>query len=178
MDHPPGHQPLTFDQRPREDPLVGWRYWQLVPGAAVLRSVSQRRFQWVPGQALRASCVAGGHASPAERCNCGIYAAPDLDTLRARSMCLAPEAVVVGQVALWGTVASDDTGHRGEYAYPKMLLVVEETVPDTSISAVMDGLAAYGVSVGTTSLHQAVGDVSAATMAFQAMSLRTAARPD
>ncbi len=174
MDHPPGQQPLTFEHWPIEDPLVGWRYWQLVACAPVLRSVSHRRFQWLPGQPLRASCVAGGHASPAERCNCGIYAASDLDTLRARSMCLAPEAVVVGQVALWGTVASDEASHRGEYAYPKMLLVVGETVPESSMTAVMEGLEAYGVAVGTTSLHQAVGDVSAATMAFQAMSMRTA----
>ena len=174
MGHPAGHQPLTFDSRPRDHPVIGWRYWQLVPEAGLLRSVSQRRFQWVPGRALRASCIAGGHASPAERCNCGIYAAPDLDTLRGRSMCLAPEALVVGEVALWGRVASDGTSHRGEYAYPRTLLVVGETVPNGSRPAVSDALAAYGVPVGTMPLQQAVSDVSAATMAFQAMSLRTA----
>lgn len=151
---------------------MGWRYWQLVPDRRVLCSVAQRRFLWLPGQALRASCVAGGHVSPAEDCNCGIYAARDLATLRTTRMCLGPEALVVGEVALWGTVVSDGASRRGEYAYPKTLMLVGETVPEESTPEVMDALGAYGVPVTTASLHDVVGDVSAAAMAFQSMSLR------
>lgn len=150
--------------------LVGWRYWQCTGDGSVLRSVSHRRFHWEPGRPLRAWCVAGGHRSPAEGCNCGIYAAPDRQTLRERGMCLAPEALVVGEVGLWGRVMLDEEGYRGELAYPKSLLVVEDTVPDEARGALMAALAAYGVPLGTTTLAEAVNDVSAATLAFQAMS--------
>ena len=171
MGHPTRRQPLISHRR-REDPLVGWRYWHLAPDGPVLRSVAQRRFQWLPGRALRASCISGGHVSPAEACNCGIYAARDLEALRATRMCLGPAPLVVGEVALWGRVASDETSHRGEYAYPRTLMVVGETAPEASRSAVVEALVPYGVPVSVASLHEVVGDVSAATMAFQAMSLR------
>ncbi len=151
---------------------MGWRYWHLLLDRGLLRSVSQRRFLWLPGQALRASCITGGHASPAEACNCGIYAAQDLATLRTTRMCLAPEPLVVGEVALWGTVVSDGASQRGEYAYPKTLMLVGETAEESSTPAILEALSAYGVAVTTTSLHEVVGDVSAATLAFQAMSLR------
>ncbi|MDP8992895.1 MAG: hypothetical protein M3N31_07595 [Actinomycetota bacterium] len=160
----------AVQHRPADDPVVGWRYWQLAEGQR-LRSVSHRRFEWPPGRPLRATCAAGGHPAPAERCNCGIYAALDLATLRERGMCLVPEALVVGEVALWGRVASDGDGHRGEYAYPKTVLLVDGTLPDGDRPAVMGDLAAYGVPVGSTSLDEAVGEVSAGVLAHQAMSL-------
>ncbi len=93
-------------------------------------------------------------------------------------MCLAPEPLVVGEVALWGRVESDETSHRGEYAYPNTLMLVSETAPEASTPAVMDALVAYGVPVSITHLQEAVGDVSAATLAFQAMSLRAGRSPD
>jgi hypothetical protein len=156
-------------------PAVGWRYWQVVPDAGVLRSVSQRRFQWKPGRPLRAWCVTGGHAAPARACDCGVYAATDLQTLKAHGLCLAPERLVVGTVDLWGRVVDDGDGVRGEFAYPSRLLLVEGIGPGDR-SSVMDCLAAYGVPVGTIPLEDAVGDVSAATLAFQAMSRRTEER--
>ena len=164
-----GTDSLAHDQA-----VVGWRYWQLSTHGPVLRSVSHRRFEWAPGRPLRAWCTAGGHAAPAERCNCGIYAARDLDTLRGRGMCLAPGGLVVGEVALWGRVASHEDGYRGELAYPRWLALVEDTVPQGSRAEVLEALAAYGVPVGTMPLAKAVGEVSAAVLAHLTMSMGNA----
>ena len=79
-----------------------------------LRSVSQRRFLWPVERPLRAVCTGGGHPAPAGGCNCGIYGARDLETLRVHGLCLSPDPLVVGEVALWGRVISDERGHRAE----------------------------------------------------------------
>lgn len=148
---------------------MGWRYWLLVAGGR-LGSVSLRRFHWEPGQPFRASCMTGGHRAPAEDCDCGVYAALDLATLREHGLCLSPGGLLVGEVALWGNVIQSDEGCRGEYAYPRALSLMEETVPEGSRPAVLNALAAYQVPVGTTSLEDAVGELSGAVLAFQTMS--------
>lgn len=164
--------------QPAGDPLVGWRYWQLVTGGRRLRSVSLRRFVWEPGRPLRASCMTGRHRAPAEGCDCGIYAAPDLGALREHGLCLSPGGLVMGQVSLWGTVVADETGgYRGEYASPRTLSLVEETVPEESRPFALEALAAYEVPVGTTRLDEAVGELSGVVLANQVMSLRTSATP-
>lgn len=160
-------------------PFIAWRYWQVPPGPAVLRSVTQKHCRWLPGQRLRALCVGVGHDAPAEGCACGIYGSADLGSLRDHGLCLVPEmALVVGQVGLWGTVLPDGHGYRAQYAYPRQLAVVRGSASDDVAAAVVEGLGAYGVPVGTTTLDQAVGDVSAAVLAFQAMSATTRAGAD
>jgi hypothetical protein len=166
------------ETRPAGDPLVGWRYWQLATGGRLLRSVSLRRFVWEPRQPLRASCMTGRHPAPTEDCDCGIYAAPDLDTLREHGLCLAPGGLVLGEVSLWGAVVAAEDGYRGEYAYPSRLSLVERTVPERARTDTLDALAAYQVPVGSTSLEEAVGELSRAVLAFQALSLGTGAAPD
>jgi hypothetical protein len=156
--------------RPAADPVTGWRYWQLRPGTTVLRSVTHKGFAWTPGRPLRATCRGGGHPAPAEGCSCGIYGSADLASLREHGVCLVPGALVVGRVALWGKVVADEHGYRGEYAYPATLLVVGETVPAGSRPGVLEGLAAYGVTVGDTGAEEAVGGISRTILAFQAMS--------
>ncbi len=168
--------------RPRSDPVVGWRYWQLavVGGKVRLRSVTQRRFEWPPGGVMRAGCLGAGHRAPDARCDCGLYGARDLDALREHGLCLAPEALVVGRVALWGLVLPDITGSlperssgwRAEYAEPAALSVVRELVLDEELPAVLSGLEAYGVPVDTMALADAVAGVTATTLAFQAMAAR------
>ncbi len=159
--------------RPAGDPLVGWRYWQLATGGRRLRSVSLRRFVWEPGHPMRASCMTGGHRAPAEDCDCGIYAAADLESLRAHGLCLYPGGLVVGEVNLWGAVVTGDAGdHRGEYASPRTLSLVTETVPRQLRPSTLAMLAAYGVPVSTTPLGEAVGELSGAVLANQVMSLR------
>jgi hypothetical protein len=158
--------------RDQADPVFGWRYWQLSPRRR-LRSVTQRGFEWQPGQALRAQCVEIGHPAPAERCNCGVYANPELEALRQHGLCLAPEAIVVGQVALWGKVVVDEPSLRGEFAYPARLsLVVDSLADGTPAEDLLEGLTAYGVPVHSTSLDDAVAGMSRDMLKFQAMSRR------
>lgn len=159
--------------RDRDDPVFGWRYWQLSP-RRLLRSVTQRGFEWPPGRVLKAVCLEIGHPAPAERCNCGLYANPEFEGLRQHGLCLAPEVIVVGQVALWGKVIDEEPSLRGEFAYPARLsLVVDSLVDDTGPEALLEGLRAYRVPVHTTTLDEAVAGMSADMLKFQAMSRRT-----
>jgi hypothetical protein len=162
-------QPATYD---REHPVVGWRYWQLSP-RQLLRSVTQRVFEWPPGRVLRAVCVEVGHPAPADRCNCGLYANPHLEALREHGLCLAPEAVVVGQVALWGRVVDDEPSYRGEFAYPARLSVATDSLGGADPAPLLERLAAYRVPVEATTLDQAVAGMTATMLKFQAMARRT-----
>ncbi|GAC1372911.1 MAG: hypothetical protein NVSMB32_16560 [Actinomycetota bacterium] len=96
---------------------------------------SLHRFKtWPAGRALEARCPyaeAETHAgpSPGVDCGCGLYAALDLETLRELAN---PDLVVprgVGEVALWGRVIPADLGYRAQFAYPRRLWVVRESVP-------------------------------------------------
>lgn len=162
--------------------VVGWRYWRLPAGQLVgdpggLRSVTSRGVEWAPGRPLVARCRAAGHRAPAEGCACGIYASSDRDVLLDHGICLGPDPVVLGTVALWGVVVDDGGGAlRGEIAYPVTLaLVVPEAAaaaeaPSGTVQEALDRLAAYGVPLTTVSAADALGPVSAAIAAFQAMS--------
>ena len=136
--------------------------------------MTQRAFEWPPGRVLKAVCVEVGHPAPADRCNCGLYANPDLEALRQHGLCLAPDVIVLGQVALWGKVVVDEPSYRGEFAYPARLsLVVDSLVDDTPADALIAGLAAYRAPVHATTLDEAVAGMSADMLKFQAMSRRT-----
>ncbi len=139
--------------------------------------MTQHEFEWPPGRVLKAVCVEVGHPAPAERCNCGVYANPELEALRQHGLCLAPEAIVLGQVALWGKVVVDEPSYRGEFAYPARLsLVVDSLVDETPSETLVEGLGAYRVPVHTTTLDEAVAGMSADMLRFQAMSRRTSGR--
>jgi hypothetical protein len=115
-----------------------------------------------------------GHPAPADRCNCGLYANPDLEALRQHGLCLAPDVIVLGQVALWGKVVVDEPSYRGEFAYPARLsLVVDSLVDGTPPEELVGDLGAYRVPVHTTTLDEAVAGMSADMLKFQAMSRRT-----
>jgi hypothetical protein len=164
--------PGRIERRTPDQARVGWRYWRLVPGPR-LRSVSQRGFTWEPGRPMVARCAGAGEAGhdvPAAGCACGLHASPDVASLQAGALCLAPGPLVVGEVSLWGTVVVDDHGYRGRYAYPRRLEVVRESLPEHSLDGVVAGLGAYRVPVDTTSLEAAVGPASATIMGFLAMS--------
>jgi hypothetical protein len=126
---------------------------------------------------LRAICVEVGHPAPAERCNCGLYANPDREALRQHGLCLAPEAIVLGQVALWGKVVDDEASYRAEFAYPARLsLVVDSVIDDISPETLLDELSVYRVPVQAITLDEAVAGMSADMLKFQAMSRRTGGR--
>lgn len=149
--------------------LLAWRYWQLTSGRR-LRSVSQRRFVWPPGEVMRAACIGGDHTPPRADCGCGLYGARDLPTLRAQRLCIDAEPLVVGRVALWGRMVSDGTGgYRAQYASPRTLSLVNETVPDEAHAEILAALGVYGVPLGTASLDEVVDEVSASAIAYEAM---------
>ncbi|MBW3556839.1 MAG: hypothetical protein KY454_07870 [Actinobacteria bacterium] len=136
-------------------------------------SVSHRRIEWHPGQPLQAVCLTGGHPAPSAGCACGIHASPDRRQLLDHGLCLVPGLpLVLGRVAVWGAVVRDDHGWRGQYAYPVELSLVEGTAGDDGTDRLLALLARYGVPVDTVPLAEAVGDVSAAILTFQAMSSR------
>lgn len=142
------------------------------PATGLLHSVTHRTVAWRPGRVQRAVCLIGGHEAPAAGCACGIHAAPSLDALRQDSLCLRPsEQLVVGEVSLWGVVVADDHGLRAQYAAPRRLsLVVNPGDGEEVVSASLARLRAYGVEVATAAPADALGDVAAAILAYQAMS--------
>lgn len=169
---PPGPTAVTEARVcPADDPVIGWRYWQVTTGTMVLSSVTQKQWVWKSGEAFRAACVWTGHAAPAEDCACGVHGSMDLTSLRDHGLCLAPGTpLVMGTVALWGKILPDRRSWRAQFAYPTELLVVRETVTEGALESLVDGLEDYGVAVGTTTLAEAVGDISAAVLANQIMS--------
>ena len=171
MAQPPGDagaaRLTTTEQRPASFPVNGWRYWQLRPDG-LLRSVTHRHIVWAPGEPLVARCLIGGHTAPAPGCACGIHAEPTLDVLREQGLCMAPaEPLVMGQVALWGDVVTDDHGLRGEFGYPSELsLVTAASRPDPVALAALNRYC----RAGTATPAEALGDIAASILAFQAMS--------
>lgn len=159
------------DIRDRNQSVSGWRYWQVSARSGQLRSVTQKRIEWPAGHVLVARCLGAGHRAPDPSCDCGIYGARDLETLREHGLCLAPEILLVGRVALWGRVIDDISGWRGEFATPSELRVVDGLVPGLDATALAARLKAiYRVRAGTMPLADAVAGASATMLTFQAMS--------
>lgn len=162
-------RPAVHDQG---DPVVAWRYWQVSPGR-LLRSVTQKWVEWPPDRPLQARCLEVNHPAPDPDCNCGVYGTADLGALKEHGLCLFPDVgLVLGRVALWGTVVGDEGGFRGQLAHPVGLSLVVDTVAGADLDAVTEGLSRYGVPVEHTSLDRAVAGASATMLELQAMSLR------
>lgn len=157
----------TTEQRPESSPVTGWRYWQLRPDG-LLRSVTHRHIIWRHHEPLVARCLIGGHAAPAPGCACGIHAEPSLHILREQGLCMAPaEPLVMGRVAMWGDVVTDDHGLRAEFGYPNALsLVTADARPDPAALAALNRYC----QAGTATPAEALGDMAASILAFQAMS--------
>ncbi len=180
-----------LDVRPRSQPVTGWRYWQLSVGSTMqLQSLSQRGFAWRPGRAMVARCAdANGkavgvadehrHRAPGRECGCGIHASFDLASLHAQALCVRPVPLVVGEVALWGEVITEERAdrrgkdHRGQFAYPLALSVVGETLEATAVADAVEGLGIYEVPVGVASVQEAVGELSRTILGFLSMSRPT-----
>lgn len=93
-------------------PILGWRLWRATP-EGVLWSV-YKDMAWPPGWPI--------HANPRNKSE-GIYALKTRARLDGRSYQLEGQRMwmVVGQVALWGTVIDHEHGYRAEYAYPTLI---------------------------------------------------------
>ena len=156
-----------------DQPIVGWRYWQM-SRTGRLRSVTQKWIEWQPSHPLRAVCLEIHHPAPAAGCNCGVYATRDFATLRDHGLCLVPGVpIVVGQVALWGEVVTDDASWRAAFGRPQSLSLVEATVGEEKLDQALADLERYGVAVNLVSMDEAIGGASATMLTFQAMSLKT-----
>ena len=175
-----------LEVRSASEPVTGWRYWHLTIGATVLlQSLSQRGFTWPPGKVMVARCAHGRangvaedrhHRVPGSDCGCGLHASTDLASLHAQALCLRPVPLVVGEVALWGRLITEERAdrrgqdHRAQFAYPLRLSVVRETLDATAVADAVEGLGLYQVPVGVTSAEEAVGELSQRIMNFLAMS--------
>ncbi len=131
--------------------------------------MTHRHIVWRPDEPQVARCLIGGHRAPAPGCACGIHAEPSLEVLREQGLCMAPaEPLVLGQVALWGAVVKDDHGLRAELGYPSALsLVTADARPEPGD---LVALARYCGEAGTATPAEALGDIAASILAFQAMS--------
>jgi hypothetical protein len=145
----PAWDPVPAAQAPDGvEPLVGWRYWRVDGGA--LGSLT-RSLWWPSMRAFEAQCrlIDRHGAVPSPDCHCGIYAANDLDTLKCLARPHLRLPLALGKVALWGRVIPAERGCRAQFAYPKRLWLVWESLeplkaPGTLRVELAD---AYGVSV-------------------------------
>jgi hypothetical protein len=126
------------------EPVVGWRCWRVLDAADGFELISANQdTRWPPGLALAATCDEGSpphpapHRPPALSCTCGIYAARDphlllgyLSPAIRRAATIITPAVMgydtvmaVGLVSVWGDVIEGELGWRGQYAYPREILI-------------------------------------------------------
>lgn len=114
-------------------PIVGWRVWLVVEeeGTFRLRSLVYNAF-WPARHELVATCLRSGgrtvpaerrtarHSPPSDRCQCGIYAARELEKassyLEGYGRSVAAVHRVIGHVRLWGQVLECEQGWRASRA--------------------------------------------------------------
>jgi hypothetical protein len=126
-------------------PVVGYRTWRWDNFG--LQSINRER--WIPGQYIAAQCGASNlafHSSPEEECSCGIYAAKTFQDLVKLGY---GDYEVFGEVHLWGFVVEHRLGYRGQFAYPKALVVSIDALPFAlaDASARLENLASYGTDI-------------------------------
>jgi hypothetical protein len=133
--------------------VLGWRVWRLtrdLHGELRLRSTT-RPEAWMPGEPIEARCgLRRGHRAPTAACTCGVYATSEPEGLP-RAGVINPGTVVVGAVAMWGTVVEHARGARARYAYPVRLRLVCGTclaegsgaVEATDVMASPEGLGVF-----------------------------------
>jgi hypothetical protein len=103
-------------------PVIAWRAWALSGHAATLRLRPVGRFArpWPARQPVEASCGHWRfHRAPSLGCTCGVHATREPELLRR-----ARGPVVVGTVALWGTIVEHALGYRARFGYPLRLCLV------------------------------------------------------
>ena len=83
--------------------------------------VGEDYFEKIVGQELG--------VSPIEGCNCGIHASITLDK-PLEYLSNDPTVAAIGEVYLWGRVIVNQSGYRAQYAYPKIVTVVNDNTKD------------------------------------------------
>jgi hypothetical protein len=125
--------------------IDAWRLWRIRYLNDSYRLVSLWDTEpWPARQPIRAVCRKGRtHGTPAEDCECGIYALAKRSQFKFRDLAFyrpREDLLAVGRVALWGTLIEGTLGWRAEVAYPAELWVVSR-----SHSEVDAGVAAWGL---------------------------------
>jgi hypothetical protein len=143
------------------EPLDGWRVWRVVAreGGLLLGSVVKRT-QWPIGEPLVADCLRrrsplrrrrSAHDAPDFECECGIYATTLelVGRYLLDSFPIDAVALVLGRVALWGTVVECERGHRASHAYPLELYVPSDAAKRGKLAPIelADRLSPYSVPV-------------------------------
>ena len=118
-------------------PIVGYRVWRLY--ATELESFDGK--PWLPDRAFTARCRKTDHESPTDRCSCGVYAAKSYQSLRTIYSSVFIEALVHGEVYLWGKVVEHDLGYRAQFAYPKSFTLSPNGSPS------LESLIVYGADI-------------------------------
>jgi hypothetical protein len=130
------------------EPIIGWRYWRVE--GSTLGSLT-RSLPWPPAYGLEARCrLSPRHGPvPSPTCHCGVYAATDLGTLKSLTSPSLRLPLAVGKVALWGRVIPGERGYRAQYAYPRRLWLVWESLELLAQPGAqrIEVAAAYGVPV-------------------------------
>lgn len=112
--------------------IVGWRAWTLRNGLLGALGVD---VSWSPKEAIRAECKGGSqfHVAPHWGCQCGIWAFKDIDRLLAVMGQKYAGVCVVGSVDLWGKVIETENGYRAQYAYPKELWLLDNSLEELGL---------------------------------------------
>ncbi len=103
-------------------PVVAWRAWALSGHEEMLRLRPVGRYArpWPLRRPVEAGCGHWRfHRAPSIGCTCGVHATREPELLRR-----ARGPVVVGTVALWGTIVEHALGYRATYGYPLRLCLV------------------------------------------------------
>lgn len=128
---------MTREEAPpieiRDEPLVGWRCWFVLPHELLLRPIYKRGLAWKPRQAFEAVCPEKIHEVPhddVDKCRCGIWTVREPKLLDETGWTTAPPKgvggrlpgiLIVGEIALWGKVVEHERGWRASMAYPRHL---------------------------------------------------------
>ena len=104
------------------EPIIAWREWSfLYPNYLLDRGKFQA---WEPRVRYEARCRANEeHLAPDLSCSCGIYA------YNSREGVINDfPREIIGQVYLWGRVIEHEHGYRAQFAYPKSLIIINESI--------------------------------------------------
>ena len=146
--------------------LVGWKGAGVTINDGIIVS-SHGATEWPAYERLTAECNRDYHprgacVAPEYNCNCGIHAG--IKAMTAHSYALGGARSLRGQDAsgryqqdrisclietnLWGTIMVNETGYRAQYAYPKSVVLIADSVLNRMNALVQERVRnRYGVPV-------------------------------
>jgi hypothetical protein len=116
--------------------ITGWRAWNVVPKDGEWRLAALGVGDiWEPKKAMTANCrrvsiwdthIEKTHISPEKNCACGIWSFRSDEELMKHSNEYTFK--VFGQVSIWGRVIECENGWRSQFAYPKELWLIDNSL--------------------------------------------------